>query len=115
MNSRVALDLDVFSRLIYALNRRGERVPDEESIAAVRIYAYITSPLIPPTVAAEIEERKEPLEMLWRNYQFSEIGDPDDFFRGCVRGMSQRYVDYHPDPRDCRVVAEAECAKVEAL
>jgi hypothetical protein len=29
--------------------------------------------------------------------------------------MAERYIDYHPDPRDCRVVAEAECAQVKAL
>lgn len=115
MDSRVALDLDVFGRLMRALNWTGGPEPDGESVAAVRIYLYVTNPLITPTVAGEIQERNDPLEIVWRNYQFSEISDPDEFYRGCVKGMSQRYVDYHPDPRDCRLVAEAECAKLEAL
>ena len=115
MSSRVALDLDVFSRLVRALNWNGGPEPDGESVAAVRIYLYVTNPWITPTVAAEIEERKDPLEITWRNYQFSEISHPDEFYRGCVKGMSQRYIDYYPDPRDCRLVAEAECAKLETL
>ena len=115
MDTRVALDLDVFSRVLSALSWNGGPHPDPESVAAVRIYFYLANPLITPTVAGEIEQRNVTAEIVWRNYHFAEIVDPDDFYRGCVKGMSQRYVDYHPDPRDCRVVAEAECAKVEAL
>jgi hypothetical protein len=112
MDSRVALDVDVFRLLVNVLNWTGGREPDAESVSAVRIYFYITNPLITPTVAAEANV---PLMSQWKNYQFEEIAAPDDFYRGCVKGMAERYIDYHPDPRDCRVVAEAECAKVEAL
>ena len=115
MDSRVALDVDVFRLLVNALNWRGGPKPDGESVSAVRIYFYITNPLLTPTVAAELEQANEPPLSNWKNYHFEEIAAQDDFYRGCVKGMAERYVDYHPDPRDCRVVAEAECAKVEAL
>jgi hypothetical protein len=115
MGSRVALDVDVLTLLVNALTWRGGSEPDAEAVSAARIFFYITNPLITPTVAAEIEQANEPLLSNWKNYHFEEIAAPDDFYRGCVKGMANRYVDYHPDPRDCRVVAEAECAKVEAL
>jgi hypothetical protein len=115
MNSRVALDVDVFRSLVNALNWKGGPDPDAESVSAVRIYFYITHPLITPTVVAEVEQANELVLSKWKNDHFEEIAAPDDFYRGCVKGMAERYIDYHPDPRDCRVVAEAECAKVEAL
>jgi hypothetical protein len=115
MDSRVALDVDVVRLLVDALNWRSGPAPDAESVAAVRIYFYVTNPLVTPTVAGEIEESNNLLVSNWKNYHFEEIAAPDDFYRGCVKGMAERYIDYHPDPRDCRVVAEAECAKVEAL
>lgn len=115
MDSRVALDVDVFRLLVTALNWTGGREPDAESVSAVRVYFYITDPLITPTVSAEVEQANELLLSKWKNYHFEEIAAPDDFYRGCVKGMAERYIDYHPDPRDCRVVAEAECAQVKAL
>jgi hypothetical protein len=115
MESRVALDVDVLRVLVNALNWRGGPEPDAESVAAARIYFYITNPLITPTVAAEVEQANELLLSNWKNYHFEEFAAPDDFYRGCVKGMAERYIDYHPDPRDCRIVAEAECARVEAL
>jgi hypothetical protein len=115
MHSAVALDFDVVRVLVSALNWRGGLEPDGESVAAVRIYVYLTNPLITPTVAAEIDQGDEPGLSNWKNYHFDEIAQPDDFFRGCVKGMAERYLDYHPDPRDCRVVAEAECAKADAF
>lgn len=115
MDSRVALDVDVLRLLVNALSWKGGPEPDEESVSAVRVYFYITNPLITPTVAAEVEQAKELLLSNWKNCHFEEMAAPDDFYRGCVKGMAERYIDYHPDPRDCRVVAEAECAKVEAL
>jgi len=115
MDSRVALDADVLRLLVTVLNWHGGPEPDAEPVSAVRIYFYITNPLITPTVAEELEQASEPALSNWRNCQFEEIAHQDDFYGGCVKGMADRYLDYHPDPRDCRVVAEAECAKVEAL
>lgn len=112
MHPRVALDADVVTQLLEALNWREGPAPGAQGLAAVRIYFYLTNPLVTPTVAAEIEQATE---TDWRNHHFEEIARQDDFYRGCVKGMAERYIDYHPDPRDCRVVAEAECAKAEAL
>lgn len=115
MHSTVALDVDVVRLLVDALNWTGGPEPDAESIAVVRIYFYVTNPLVTPTVAAEVEEEAGGNMPAWKHYRFDEIPRPDDFFRGCVKGMADRYLDYHPDPRDCRVVAEAECAKAKAF
>jgi len=115
MDSRVALDADVLMRLVDALSWQRDSAPDAESVAGVQIYFYITNPLITPTVVEELEQASEPALFNWRNCQFEEIAQEDAFYGGCVKGMADRYLDYHPDPRDCRVVAEAECAKVEAL
>ena len=112
MKPRVALDADVVKQLLDALNWREGPAPDAQGLAALRIYFYVTNPLITPTVAAEIEQATE---ATWRNHVFEEIARQDDFYRGCVKGMAERYIDYHPDPRDCRVVAEAECAKADTL
>jgi hypothetical protein len=115
MASRVALDKDVVKLLVDALNWDAGPEPDAESIAAARIYFYITNPLITPSVATEIGQTTDPMLANWKNCHFEEISAADDFFLGCVKGMAERYIDYHPDPRDCRVLAEAECAKVEVL
>jgi hypothetical protein len=115
MHSRVALDVDVVRLLVDGLNWRGGPAPEAETIAVVRVYFYITNPLLTPTVAAEVEQENEGRLSNWKSYHFEEVAAHDDFYRGCVKGMAERYIDYHPDPRDCRVVAEAECAKVEAL
>ena len=114
MRKRVALDADVLKLLVNALNWRGGSAPDPESIVAVRIYFYLTNPVVTPTVATEVEQANEPVLSNWKSYQLEETRQ-DDFYRGCVKGMAERYIDYHPDPRDCRIIAEAECAKVEAL
>jgi hypothetical protein len=115
MKSVVALDVDVFRLLVTALNWSGGAPPDGEAVSAVRIYMYLTNPLVTPTVVEEAEESLEPGLYNWKDYHFEEIAEPDDFYRGCVKGMAERYLDYHPDPRNCRVVAEAECAKAQAL
>ena len=67
-----------------------------------------------PTIAAELDTAGEGASLRWRDAPLSVV-DPDDFLRGCATAMSKRYLDYHPDPRDCRVVAEAECAKMDAF
>lgn len=115
MESRVAFDTNVFRRFARALRWDGGTAPDAESVAAVRIYYYLTTPVITPTVSAEIEERSDGADIAARSSHVEEVSSLDDFYRGCVKGISQRYVDYHSDPRDCRVVAEAECARVGAL
>lgn len=114
MVRRVALDVDVLELLVDALNWRAGAAPDPESITTVRIYFYLTNPVVTPTVVTEAERANEPVRSSWKHYHFEEIRQ-DDFYRGCVKGMAERYIDYHPDPRDCRLVAEAECAKVQAL
>jgi hypothetical protein len=67
-----------------------------------------------PAVAEEIETDGDETERRWREARFQELV-ADEFLRGCAAGMARRYLDYHPDPRDCRVVAEAECAKMDFL
>ena len=115
MKNRVAFDIDVFRRFARALRGDSGNAPDAESVAAVRIYNYLTTPVITQTVWAEIEEQSDGADIAARSSHVEAVSTIDDFYRGCVKGMSQRYVDYHSDPRDCRVAAEAECARVGAL
>jgi hypothetical protein len=67
-----------------------------------------------PIIAEEIEADGEETERHWREARLLEI-KADAFLSGCAAGMARRYLDYHPDPRDCRLVAEAECAKMDTL
>lgn len=67
-----------------------------------------------PLVAEELEAESDEVHRRWRDAAVAEI-QPDDFLRGCAAGIARRYLDYHPDPRDCRLVAEAECAKMDVL
>lgn len=69
---------------------------------------------VPPIVVEEIEAEGDEIERRWRDTTLIEIPS-DDFLRGCAAGMARRYLDYHPDPRDCRLVAEAECARMDVL
>jgi hypothetical protein len=115
MASRVAVDTDVFGELVKALMWTGGPNPPYEAIAAVRIYYYLTDISVTPAVSAEMDERGDQSEFNWRSYHFHEVSGKDESYRGCVKGMAQRYMDYHSDPRDCTLVAEVECALVEAL
>jgi hypothetical protein len=51
---------------------------------------------------------------LWRAAGIEEVTS-DEFLQGCATGLAQRYLDYHSDPRDCRVAAEAECAQLDLV
>lgn len=67
-----------------------------------------------PAVLEQLSAEGGEWPQLWRELPLRE--QPlDDFLKGCATGMARRYLDYHPDPRDCRLVAEAECAKMDAL
>ena len=67
-----------------------------------------------PCVADEMDRDGPAWRQLWREAGVKEIGS-DDFLQGCATGLAQRYLDYHPDPRDCRVAAEAECAQLDLV
>ena len=67
-----------------------------------------------PLIAQEIDAEGNEYERRWRDAAFEEI-EADEFLTGCATGMAKRYLDYHPDPRDCRLVAEAECAKLDVV
>jgi hypothetical protein len=59
MHSRVALDADVVRLLVDGLNWHGGPIPEAETVAVVRVYFYITNPLLTPRVAAEVEQENE--------------------------------------------------------
>ena len=96
MDSRVALDADVLRLLVTVLNWHGGPEPDAEPVSAVRIYFYITNPLITPTVVEELEQASEPALFNWRNCQFEEIAQEDALRRvrerhgGSVFGLPSR-------------------------
>jgi predicted nucleic acid-binding protein len=115
MDSRVVLDTDVLRRLVATLISDSLAQPDPQSVALARIYFYISTPLVVPPVSAEITERGDPEELKWRDFHFNEVSDPNGLYKGCVKEKANAYLESYPDPRDCHVVAEAECAKVEAM
>jgi hypothetical protein len=116
MQTRVALDTGEVRTLVATLSAADAPAPtDREALALVRIYFYVANPLILPTISAELEAGGDFLPVTWRNFQLDEVTREDQFFAGCVKGMANRYLDRHPDPRDCHAVAEAECAKVDVF
>src|SRR5512138_2716908 len=58
-----------------------------------------------PSVAEEMKADGDEWGPLWRDAGLIEV-PADDFLQGCATGLAQRYLDYHPDPRNCRVAAE---------
>lgn len=67
-----------------------------------------------PSVAEELDADGKEWRQLWRQAGVVEVL-VDEFLQGCATGLTQRYLDYHPDPRNCRVAAEAECAALDIL
>jgi hypothetical protein len=104
---RVALDRDVIRSYLNAV----VGAADIDTIGA--LLGVVTACVL-PVIAEEIDREGDDRERQWRRAGFEEI-QADEFFKGCAAGMARRYVDYYADPRDCRVVAEAECAQCEVL
>jgi hypothetical protein len=104
---RVALDRDVIRSYLNA-------VVGAADIDAIGTLLGVVTACVLPVIAEEIEREGNDREREWRRAGFEPV-DADEFFKGCAAGMARRYVDYYPDPRDCRLVAEAECAQCEVL
>ncbi len=104
---RVAVDRDVIRSYLNAV----VGVADTDAIGA--LLNVVTACML-PVIAEEIEREGNDREREWRRAGFEPVHG-DEFFKGCAAGMARRYVDYYPDPRDCRLVAEAECAQCEVL
>jgi hypothetical protein len=110
---RFAFDLDVLRRLADAA--ASPVVPidgDQELVAAVRLYLYGGQSVLLPSVESEFVEIADRAALDRLALQPFE---PDDFFRGCAKAKMDEYLSLYPDARDCRVVGEAECARVEAV
>jgi hypothetical protein len=111
--ARVAFDAGMIRRLVEA--GAGSSAPaDPETVAVVRVYLYSGPIVLVPTVLVEMTDEGLTTRTGFGDFQFEQV-DADEFYRGCVKGMSERYLDLHPDPRDCHVVAEAECARVRTF
>jgi hypothetical protein len=104
---RVALDRDVIRSYLNA-------VVGAADIDAIGTLLGVVTACVLPVIAEEIEREGNDREREWRRAGFEPV-DADEFFKGCAAGMARRYIDYYPDPRDCRLVAEAECAQCEVL
>jgi hypothetical protein len=105
---RIAFDRDI----VHLFFHRGE--PSAEVRAVIELFDVVGDVCILPLIAGELETEGDQRERAWRTVGFQEV-TPDEFLNGCAAGMARRYLDYYPDPRDCRLVAEAECAKLDAL
>jgi hypothetical protein len=88
----------------------------EERIAALRIVLHTPSILcVTPSVYAELERIRDP--GLWRDKEgmrdvFIREVQPRDMNAELVEGRTRALQALHSDPDDCRVVAEAEAARV---
>ena len=113
VDRRFAFDLDVLQRLMATVDAGAVPIDgEEETLAAVRLLVYADTAALLPEVEAELVEFANlaqveflPLERI----------APDDFFRGCAKAKADAYLQFHPDPRDCHLVGEAECAQLDAL
>ena len=112
MAGNVAFDRDVLRAFLRAT--AGDTT-DSEGVAALRIFVYAAEVWVVPTVSDEITRDGSPEEHSWRDLRIGEIHDDSDSYHGCVTTKTYRYMDYHADPRECRVVVEAECAKLDAF
>jgi hypothetical protein len=104
----VAFDHDLIQIVLRARDPRAAEPHDAQAAAALRILSKAKA-LIVPTVLQELRDAGVPMDVLDRDRRFS-IVPADDYFHGCAKGRAERYVEVYPDPRDCRAVAEAECA-----
>jgi hypothetical protein len=105
---RIGIDRGVLRRFL----QRDPLDPDSQVIS--RLFQRVSAVCILPVIVRDLEVNGDEHERKWRDAGIEEIR-ADEFLTGCATGMSKRYLDYHPDPRDCRLVAEAECAKLDAL
>ena len=113
VDRRFAFDLDVLQRLMATVDGGAVAIDgDEETLAAVRLLVYADTPILLPEVEAELVEFANMASV--ESFPLERIA-PDDFFRGCAKAKSDAYLQFHPDPRDCHLVGEAECAQLDAL
>ena len=95
MGNAVALDRDVLLTFLGATGPK-DGDADAEEMALVRIYLYLADLIVTRTVIEEAAAEAASSDHGLRDFVIQVQGD--EFFRGCVKGMSQRYMDYHPTP-----------------
>ena len=105
---RIALDRQVLRAMLEAERRGHARDATRE------LWQLDATFFVLPIVAEEIDAEGDEIERRWRGAGLEEVKS-DDFLKGCAAGLARRYLDYYPDPRECRLVAEAECARMDAL
>ena len=108
----LAFDLDVTMMWLHDRDATGTEEPDAEVTGLNELVSQASHVLIVPTIVKELEARGiSPSSM--SESVVTIVDDGDEGFLGCAKGRAERYVDRHPDPRDCRVIAEAECAHAD--
>ena len=105
---RVALDRDVVKLALHSHDS------DPASADVAELVRRAATICVLPSVVEELTSELDDSRRRWRDAGFEEVR-ADEFFKGCAAGIARRYLDYHPDPRHCRLVAEAECAKADLL
>jgi hypothetical protein len=109
----VAFDVDVMKIVLHDRDSTGAGERDAQAAAASEILSRAPQVLIVPTVRQELQERGELTQVVNADRRFTLVDHDDDYFQGCAKGRAERYIEMHPDPRECRAVAEAECGHAE--
>lgn len=111
----VAFDLDVTVMWLHDRDATGNEERDPEVAALNEVVSRASQVLIVPTVLKELETRSISARAVSALPSVTVVDDGQEMVRGCAKGRAERYVDVHPDPRDCRAVAEAECAHADVF
>jgi hypothetical protein len=111
----VAFDLDVTMMWLHDRDATGNEERHPEVAALNDLVSRASQVLIVPTVLKDLETRGISARAVSALPSVTVMDDGQEMVRGCAKGRAERYVDLHPDPRDCRAVAEAECAHADVF
>ena len=109
----VAFDIDVLKIVLRDRETTSAGERDPEAAAAAEILSRAAAVVITPVVVHDLNESGEPSRVSDADRRFVIVGQDDDYFHGCAKARAERYIEMHPDPRDCRAIAEAECADAD--
>jgi len=106
----LGFDLNVVMLWLHDRDATGTGEREAEAAALTELLSRASQVLIVPTIARELEATGTAPEVLTAIPSIVLVDAEQENLGGCAKGRAERYVDLYPDARDCRAVAEAECA-----